>query len=264
MEALSGGVQHLLEMDESDIHNGVGLVLVANMFFGFLVLHLISAPYGRYSRGGWGFDIGARAAWVVQESPCLIAVAACWFLRTRELPVANVVLLGLFALHYVNRTLVFPFLIRGGKPTPLFVVACALFFCSCNGYLIARDLTHFTMLAEDHHTTPRFVAGVLLFFAGFFFNVQADSILRNLRKPGDTGYYIPRGGLFTYVTAANYAGELLEWVGFALAAGTLPAAFFFVNTFFNLFPRAKTHHQWYLKKFEDYPKERRVIVPFVY
>ena len=27
------------------------------------------------------------------------------------------VVLGLFGFHYTNRTLVFPFLIRGGKPT---------------------------------------------------------------------------------------------------------------------------------------------------
>jgi ABC-type uncharacterized transport system YnjBCD permease subunit len=29
----------------------------------------------------------------------------------------------------------------------------------------------------------------------------------------------------------------------------------------NLLPRAFTHHQWYKEKFENYPKNRKAIIP---
>jgi len=36
---------------------------------------------------------------------------------------------------------------------------------------------------------------------------------------------------------------------------------FFLWTIFNLVPRAISHHHWYKEKFEDYPKERKIIIP---
>ena len=46
------------------------------------------------------------------------------------------------------------------------------------------------------------------------------------------------GGMFKYVTAANYFGEILEWTGFAIACWSLPAFAFAWWTFANLAPRA--------------------------
>ena len=45
-------------------------------------------------------------------------------------------------------------------------------------------------------------------------NVQADYILINLRKPNEKGYKIPRGGMFEYVSAANYGTFLSSFVWF--------------------------------------------------
>ena len=128
-------------------------------------------------------------------------------------------------------------------------------------------------------TEPCFVIGSLLWLLGFVANLHSDHILRNLRKPGETGYKIPRGGLFEYVSAANYAAESCEWIGFAIAANTFPACMsinldlvltiitfsdaFAVYTLANLVPRGCSHHQWYLTKFEDYPKERKAVIPFL-
>ena len=42
----------------------------------------------------------------------------------------NAVLLTAFTLHYVNRTLIFPFRIRGGKDTPLTPFLMAAIFCT--------------------------------------------------------------------------------------------------------------------------------------
>lgn len=42
----------------------------------------------------------------------------------------NAVLLTAFTLHYINRTLIFPFRIRGGKDTPLTPFLMATIFCA--------------------------------------------------------------------------------------------------------------------------------------
>ncbi|XP_008933929.1 PREDICTED: 3-oxo-5-alpha-steroid 4-dehydrogenase 1-like, partial [Merops nubicus] len=99
---------------------------------------------------------------------------------------------------------------------------------------------------------------------GMAINIHSDYILRNLRKPGETGYKIPRGGMFEYVSGANFFGEILEWFGFALACCTIESLAFALCTLFILGSRAKQHHQWYLEKFEDYPKCRKIVIPFVY
>jgi 3-oxo-5-alpha-steroid 4-dehydrogenase 1 len=94
-------------------------------------------------------------------------------------------------------------------------------------------------------------------------NIHADSILRNLRKPGDTEYKIPYGGIFNYVSAGNYFCGTVEWVGFAIACWNLPVMAFAMFTISNLMPRALTHHEWYQKKFDNYPKNRKAYIPFI-
>lgn len=234
-----------------------------------LLLSGIEAPYGRYAVGAskvWGCKIPGKAAWVLQELPNLVAIAICLVVADSSVAYAtpNMVLLGLFGFHYTNRTLVFPFLIRGGKPTTFVPFISALLYCSLNGYAQARTLTYTMRYPADWATDPRFIAGVTIWGLGFGINYQADAILRNLRKPGETGYRIPQGGMFEYVSAANYFGEIVEWSGFALAAWNLPALAFAICTACNLGPRAIQHHGWYRNKFkEDYPKTRKAIIPFI-
>ena len=80
---------------------------------------------------------------------------------------------------------------------------------------------------------------------GWAVNLHSDQTLLALRRtPGETGYKIPRGGAFELVSAANYCGEILEWLGFAIAAWSAPTAGFSFFTFANLAPRGWAHHQW--------------------
>lgn len=65
---------------------------------------------------------------------------------------------------------------------------------------------------EGWFSKPYFYIGAALFVAGMVINLHSDYIIRHLRKPGDTRHYISRGGMFRYVSSANYFGELTEWV----------------------------------------------------
>ena len=114
--------------------------------------------------------------------------------------------------------------------------------------------------------SPKFIAGTLLFLAGMVVNLRSDSIIRNLRKPGDTRHYIPRGGMYRYVTSANYLGELMEWTGFAILTWSLGGLAFAIWTFANLAPRARSIHRRYLSEFGDeYASlNRKYILPFIY
>ena len=52
------------------------------------------------------------------------------------------------------------------------------------------------------------------------------------------------GGMFEYVSGANFFGEIVEWLGFAVANGSLPAYSFFFFTLCNIGPRAIHHHRY--------------------
>ena len=96
-----------------------------------------------------------------------------------------------------------------------------------------------------------------------YINMSSDNKLLRLRSGGKKGYYIPYGGMFKYVSSPNLFGEIIEWFGWAMMSWCLAAASFSLWTIANLVPRALDHHRWYHKRFEDYPKERKAVFPFI-
>ncbi|XP_051872486.1 3-oxo-5-alpha-steroid 4-dehydrogenase 1 [Pristis pectinata] len=229
-----------------------------------LALRFVEIPYGRYSSSKYRFLINGKVAWFVQEIPSLAIPLYLFFSADKPLQPPNMLMLGMFICHYSQRSLIYPFLIRGGKSTPFAIFVMALAFCTCNGYLQAINLTKHAVYSSDWITDPRFLTGSALWFLGLLVNLHSDHILRNLRKPGETGYKIPRGGMFEYVSGANFFGEIVEWMGYAIACWCLPSAAFAIFTFFVVSSRAAHHHRWYLEKFEDYPKTRKILIPFLY
>ena len=82
---------------------------------------------------------------------------------------------------------------------------------------------------------------------GFYINLDSDSRLKDLRSgrhgARDNEYRIPRGGLFEVVSCPNYLGEILEWIGFAIAAVNPAAIFFAIFTMAFLLPRGYHNHK---------------------
>ena len=64
-----------------------------------------------------------------------------------------------------------------------------------------------------------------------------------------------------YISAPNYFGEIIEWIGWAVLTWSISGLVFALWTIANLFPRALAHHRWCRKKFADYPKNRKAIIP---
>lgn len=229
-----------------------------------LAVSWIVAPYGRHARPGWGPTVPAKWGWVVMESPAVFALLG--FFSTGQDPTqpGAWALVGLWLLHYLHRTFVFPFRLRGAATMPVLVVALALAFNTFNAFLNGRWLSGEGRYPLAWLGEPRFLLGAALFLVGLGVNWWADGVLRRLRAPGETGYRIPRGGLYELVSCPNYLGELLEWLGFALAAWSLAGLAFAVYTAANLVPRALAHHRWYRAQFPDYPAARRALLPFLF
>ncbi|NWW09164.1 S5A2 dehydrogenase, partial [Oreocharis arfaki] len=161
------------------------------------------------------------------------------------------------------KTFIYPFFTRG-RPFPLQLLFFGMLFCIYNGFLQGYYLIYCAEYPNDWCTDIRFTSGLLLFLLGMGINIHSDLLLRQLRKPGEVTYKIPQGGLFTYVSGANYFGEIVEWFGFAIATWSLPAFAFAFFTLCCIGPRAYHHHRYYLKTFTDYPKSRKALIPFVF
>ena len=185
----------------------------------FAALHFVDAGYGKFYSKAWGPAISNRLGWVLMEAPVFIAMIALWLLCSRKDSICRLVFLLLFELHYFQRSFIFPFLIKGRSRMPLSIVLMGAVFNTLNALMQGGWLFYVSpaqMYPTGYLLDPRFIAGTALFFAGMFINIQSDSIIRHLRKPGDSAHHLPQKGLFRYVSSANYFGELVEWIGFAV------------------------------------------------
>ncbi|MBK8921909.1 MAG: 3-oxo-5-alpha-steroid 4-dehydrogenase [Saprospirales bacterium] len=230
----------------------------------FFYLLRRNAPYGRHIRPGWGPTLDNRLGWFLMEFTVVVVFLIT--LMGGQSPASALVWVfsGCFLLHYLNRSLIFPLRLRtAGKRMPLAIVLSAVGFNLVNGFFLGYYFAHFASYAPGYWTDIRFLSGQALFWLGMGINWQSDNILIGLRRPGATGYAIPRGGWFERVSCPNLFGEILEWAGFALMTWSLPALAFLVWTAANLVPRALAHHRWYRETFPEYPVARKALVPFV-
>lgn len=231
----------------------------------------LTAPYGKHARPGWGPTVPPALAWFLMESPTVwLTLLIFPFGRNFSNP-KSLLLISPFLLHYINRTIVYPLrLARSSTATagagfPISMAAMAFGFNLLNAYIQARWVSHYK---ADYETDGlfwwKFGVGLGIFGLGMWANIRADEVLVGLKKKGG-GYKVPRGGLFEFVSCANYCGEIVEWLGWAVMTWSWAGLVFFLYTCANLIPRAKGSHEWYLSKFkDDYPKERKAVIPFLY
>lgn len=245
------------------------IVMAAIAVIVFVCLYFVDAGYGKFYTAKWGPAIDNRLGWVLMEAPVFFAMLALWLCSDRKEDVARIVMLLIFEAHYFQRSFIFPFLIRGKGKMPLSIILMGIIFNTLNAMMQGGWIFHLSP-AEKYPTAwladPRFIAGTIVFAIGMFINIQSDSIIRNLRKPGDTAHYLPKGGMFKYVSSANYFGELLEWTGFAILTWSWSGVIFVVWTFANLAPRAAKIHKRYSQEFKDQFDAERIkrIIPFIY
>jgi 3-oxo-5-alpha-steroid 4-dehydrogenase 1 len=253
-------------LNEQTLYNDliIGWFILAAVVF--VMLFFFTAPYGRHNRRGWGPLLNNRLGWVIMEMGAPLIFTACFLVSGNPLNIVTITFLCLWEAHYLHRAFIYPFTIRGkAKHMSLVVLIMGFIFNLINGYLNGRYIFTFSPgYSVKWLVDPRFIVGITIIAAGFIINRQADTILRNLRRPGENGYHIPYGSLYRWISCPNYFGEILIWVGWATATWSLPGLAFAVWTAANLVPRARSHHRWYHREFNEYPSERKALIPGVW
>ena len=228
----------------------------------FIALCFVVAPYGRHGRSGWGPTVPARVGWMIMESPASLLFLLFYLFGEHRAELVPLLFLLLWQVHYVQRVFVYPLLMRAGGRMPVSVMAMAIAFNVLNTWVNARWISEYGSYPTSWLADPRFLVGVAVFVAGFVLNLGSDRILRRLRAPGGS-YRIPYGGGYRFVSSPNYLGEIIEWTGWAIATWSLAGFSFALYTFANLAPRAMANHRWYRETFDDYPPDRKALIPFV-
>lgn len=249
--------------------NIVLIVMAVMAVVVFVSLFFVDAGYGRFYAPKWGPAIDNRLGWMLMEAPVFVAMLLLWWLSDRREDGIRLVFLLLFELHYFHRAFVFPWLMRGRSKMPLSIIGTAVLFNTLNAYMQGGWLFYVSPVdyySADWLTSVPFLVGTALFLFGMGVNVHSDRIIRNLRKPGDTAHYLPRGGMFRWVTSANYFGELVEWTGFAILTWSVSGAVFALWTFANLAPRAARIYNGYRQEFPEQLDTRTTkrIIPFIF
>ncbi|XP_023223663.1 probable very-long-chain enoyl-CoA reductase art-1 [Centruroides sculpturatus] len=198
-------------------------------------------------------DLGPQVGWKTVRNYCFLSsvAAVCWI------------------AHYVKRLLETLFVHRfshSTMPIKNLLKNCSYYwlFSIFIGYFVNHPL----------YTPPKF--GPLQIYLGLAGFVQSEIgnfsthwVFKNLRAPGTKERKIPMATgnpftyLFNFVSCPNYTYEVMAWFSFTIMVQCLPAGMFTLLGLYQMTVWALQKHHNYKKEFEDYPKNRKAIIPFV-
>lgn len=235
---------------------GYSLFSLLALSFGFLERKgLLQLNYSKF-RKDQGMS-SRKGMFLLYFMPALVYIMVSRDYMTQA-SLVQWVLWGAVVLHFGKRCLEVLYLHKYSGPIDVLTVVQIAASYSLATFLLAW--LHRNTIQEIDWL---FVFGLGLYIMGEVFNFYHHRLLAQLRRNDqEKSYVIPRGGLFQFVTAPHYFMELWAWLGLAFMSRHLAAYMIFIWTCGYLFARACRTDQWYRSRFPDYPKERKVIVPF--
>jgi 3-oxo-5-alpha-steroid 4-dehydrogenase 1 len=247
------------------------LVAYITALLAFIGSLVVIAPYGRFGTKS-GLELNPKLGWWLMEIMATVSFLVSYPQGPNALKPVPMIFAVLFLIHYANRGWYFPFSLRvdpGAKASfSIVVVVSGLFVTSLHGYLNAMWYSKYcSYLDWDWLLSPTCLFGLALYEISFWSTIWSESIIRSLRDKTPSGprYQIPRGFLFEYITSPQYLTELLGFAGWAIMTWSPAGLFIFLISAANLVPRAVETHKWYQEKFkEEYPKQRRILIPFLW
>lgn len=106
-------------------------------------------------------------------------------------------------------------------------------------------------------------------YAGFAFsalmqlgNLHSHIYQSSLRSDGSKAYKEPKGGLFKYVTCANYCCEIYNWVGFNVATQSAVGWLFALCGSAQMVEWANAKHRRLKKLFPGFSRPFKLLPPF--
>mmetsp|Transcript_1253 Transcript_1253/g.1420 ORF Transcript_1253/g.1420 Transcript_1253/m.1420 type:complete len:296 (+) Transcript_1253:54-941(+) len=208
-----------------------------------------------------GMQISYKLVFVVEYTgPILLWLALALSTSLNQIQYIATVL---WVLHFVKRVLETLFVHRFSHAT---MPVWPNLFKNCTHYWGAGMYVGFFVITMPSITVVNELqlwTGIVIFCIGEYINGHAHITLKNLRKPGTTTRSIPRGFMFEYVTCANYFGEIMTWFGFLIVTIHPSVLFFLVLSAGQMYIWAKQKHNKLIAMFPDYPKHRKILIPFV-
>ncbi|MQL74628.1 hypothetical protein Taro_006958 [Colocasia esculenta] len=107
-------------------------------------------------------------------------------------------------------------------------------------------------------------AGIVLFLVGISGNLYHHVLLSKLRKKDEKGYKIPKGGFFALVICPHYLFEIIGLLGISFISPTLNSFAFGLGSAVYLVGRSYSTRKWYCSKFDNFPREIKALVPYVF
>ncbi|KAK9828921.1 hypothetical protein WJX72_002790 [[Myrmecia] bisecta] len=160
----------------------------------------------------------------------------------------------LLAFHFLKRELEVLFLHQYSSRAELEAVSTAGI-----GY------TLLTVQVPDHaYEQLPLLVGLAMFVTGELGNFYHHYLLASLRSTGQHGYVLPTRGLFDRVSCPHYLFEIIAWVGIATVSQHLLNLLSAFGMGSYLLGRAAATTHWYRQKFDDYPKDRKHVLPYVF
>jgi len=240
----------------------------------FITLQFITPAYGMTFNNRWGFSVRSNIGWFIMEAPVFFAMLLLYFIsiiyNIRPFNIVTFTMFFFFEFHYFQRSFIFPLLMKGQSKMPISIIMTGFVFNTFNAIMQGGWLFFFSPANQypiSWFWSWQFIVGTLIFLLGMVINIYSDRIIRNLRVDiTDNNYYLPKGWPFTKVSSANYLGEILEWIGFALLTWSVSGAVFLLWTCANIIPRSKAvyarYTQFFGKEFTDL--KRYKIFPWIY
>jgi len=149
-----------------------------------------------------------------------------------------------------------------------YIVGFAHYFCTGVGFVC--EAPGFVSGSSAHYTTtsmsPLSLILSLIFIVAWYHQLQAHKIFAELKIKNPNKHSVPEGSLFKFVSCPHYMCEIIMYtclmgiLGTNHSTGILVWAWVTINQII----AATMSHQWYLTKFEDYPRERKAILPFIW
>ncbi|KAK7315257.1 hypothetical protein VNO77_33795 [Canavalia gladiata] len=226
--------------------------------------HLKYSKFWNVNKGGNSqrrIKLSSKAGMLLLYTPAFLAAAASfWFFPHQSL--RSTILQSAVTFHFFKRIFEVLFI---HKYSGSMILDSAIPI-SLSYFLSAATMTYAQHLTQGLPEPPinLLYPGIVLFVVGIIGNFYHHYLLSKLRGQGEKEYKIPKGGMFEFVICPHYLFEIIGFYGVSFISQTLYAFSFTIGTTFYLLGRSYATRRWYLSKFEDFPKDVKAIIPFVF
>ncbi|KAK6933634.1 3-oxo-5-alpha-steroid 4-dehydrogenase, C-terminal [Dillenia turbinata] len=231
-------------------------------YSGFLEARGKHLQYSKFSDSkSREIKVSSKTGMLILYTPAFLAGVASFALFPSE-GLRFLLLSSALTIHFFKRDFEVLFIHKYSGTMVLHSVV-AIFLCYFISTVTMIYAQHLTQGFPEPPIDLKYL-GVALFLVGIIGNFYHHYLLSKLRGKGEKEYKIPKGGLFNLVICPHYLFEILGFVGVSFISQALYPFAFTLGTTFYLLGRSYATRNWYISKFQDFPKDVKAMIPFVF